>query len=153
MKDKLEKVKEFHDVFGIKNSDHPTLIDKDKYILRTRLMSEETIEYFDACEDGDLVEIADALGDQLYVLLGTMLVHGMQDKIDEIFDEIHRSNISKLGPGGKILRDPDGKVKKSELYIPPNIKSIITNPFSHEEDSVFLDNIKQDEYENDRTPD
>ena len=125
MKDVLNKVKEFHNTFGHPVADKPTLISQDQYILRHSLMQEENDEYIEACENKDLVEIADALGDQLYILAGTMLVHGMQDKIIEVFDEIQRSNMSKLGSDGKPIIREDGKILKSELYSPPDIKKII----------------------------
>ena len=88
-------------------------------------MSEENEEYLEAAKNGDLVEIADALGDQLYILCGTILKHGLQDKIVEVFKEIQRSNMSKLDENGKPIYREDGKVMKSELYFKPNIKSIL----------------------------
>ena len=88
-------------------------------------MSEENEEYLEAAKNGDLVEIADALGDQLYILCGTILKHGLQDKIVKVFKEIQRSNMSKLDENGKPIYREDGKVMKSELYFKPNIKSIL----------------------------
>lgn len=90
-------------------------------------MREENDEYLKACVAGDKVEIADALGDQLYILLGTMLVHGMQDKIEEVFDEIHQSNMSKLGEDGKPIYREDGKVLKGPNYFKPDIRKILNN--------------------------
>ena len=88
-------------------------------------MKEENDEYLDACKEGDLVEIADALGDQLYILCGTILKHGLQHKIEEVFDEIQKSNMSKLdGKGNPIFRE-DGKILKGENYFKPNIKKIL----------------------------
>jgi len=119
-------VRDFHEAFGIKNNDAPTarLTPKD-YRLRYDLMKEENEEYLEAAENGDMVEIADALGDMLYILAGTMLKHGMQDKIEEVFTEIQRSNMSKLDADGKPIYREDGKVLKSELYTRPNIASIL----------------------------
>ena len=88
-------------------------------------MKEENEEYLDAAKNGDLVEIADALGDQLYILCGTILKHGLQHKIAEVFDEIQRSNMSKLDADGNPIYREDGKVLKSELYFKPNIKAIL----------------------------
>ena len=88
-------------------------------------MKEENEEYLDAVKDGDLVEIADALGDQLYILCGTILKHGLQDKITEVFEEIQRSNMSKLDKNGNPIYREDGKVLKSDLYFKPNIAKII----------------------------
>jgi predicted HAD superfamily Cof-like phosphohydrolase len=88
-------------------------------------MKEENEEYLEAAKRGDIVEIADALGDQLYILCGTILRHGLQDKIVEVFREIQRSNMSKLDKEGKPIYREDGKVMKSELYFRPDIKSIL----------------------------
>ena len=74
---------------------------------------------------GDLVEVADALGDILYILCGTLLKHGLEHKIDEVFREIQRSNMSKLGADGKPIRRADGKVLKGPDYFPPAIASIL----------------------------
>ena len=97
MIDKINKVKKFHEVFLIGNEDNPkAIVDESIFLLRHRLMQEENEEYLEACQNGDMVEIADALGDMLYIWCGTVLKHGMQDVIGEIFDEIQRSNMSKL---------------------------------------------------------
>jgi len=118
----IEKVKQFHEAFNVPNASEPSLA--DDYQLRYDLFTEETQEYLEACKNGDLVEIADALGDQLYILCGTILRHGMQDKIVEVFNEIHRSNMSKLENGKPIYRK-DGKVLKGKNYFRPDIKSIL----------------------------
>ena len=88
-------------------------------------MREENEEYLDAASRGDLVEVADALGDMLYILCGTILEHGMQDKIEEVFSEIQRSNMSKLGPDGKPIYREDGKVLKGPEYFQPDIKGVL----------------------------
>jgi predicted HAD superfamily Cof-like phosphohydrolase len=88
-------------------------------------MREENEEYLDAAQNGDLVEIADACGDMLYILCGTLLKHGLQHKIEEVFTEIQRSNMSKLDANGKAIYREDGKVLKSDLYFKPDIKSIL----------------------------
>jgi len=88
-------------------------------------MKEENEEYLEAAKSNDLVEIADALGDQLYILCGTILRHGLQHKIEEVFTEIQRSNMSKLDADGKPIYREDGKVLKSELYFRPNIQKIL----------------------------
>ena len=126
LKDTIGAVEKFHDAFGIDNNYEPTAkISEADYALRHRLMAEENEEYLEAAENGDLVEIADALGDQLYILCGTILKHGMQDKIAEVFEEIQRSNMSKLDKDGKAIYREDGKILKSDLYFKPNIKSIL----------------------------
>jgi predicted HAD superfamily Cof-like phosphohydrolase len=88
-------------------------------------MKEENEEYLEAAKNGDIVEIADALGDQLYILCGTLLRHGLQLKIEEVFMEIQRSNMSKLDRNGKPIYREDGKVLKSELYFKPDIEKVL----------------------------
>jgi predicted HAD superfamily Cof-like phosphohydrolase len=122
----INKVKEFHEAFLIGNEEAPvgTISEKD-YLLRHRLMHEENEEYLEACKAGDITEIADALGDKLYILCGTILKHGLQHKIEEVFNEIHRSNMSKLDENGKPVFREDGKVMKSDRYFRPDIGKII----------------------------
>ncbi len=88
-------------------------------------MAEENEEYLEACQNGNLVEIADALGDMMYILCGTILSHGLQDKLELVFEEIQRSNMSKLGADGKPIYREDGKIMKGPKYFKPDIKSII----------------------------
>lgn len=126
IKKAIEFVEEFHNSFKIKNNHSPTTEVDDKVVqLRYDLMKEENDEYLEAARNGDLVEIADALGDQLYILCGTILTHGMQHKIWEVFEEIQKSNMSKLDKDGNPIYREDGKVLKSELYFKPDIKKII----------------------------
>mgnify|MGYP000270887619 CR=1 FL=1 len=121
-----EAVKAFHTAFKIGHREAPKAdLGLAKNMLRYKLMREENEEYLEAAENGDLVEIADALGDQLYILCGTILKHGLQHKIAEVFEEIQRSNMSKLDKDGKPIYREDGKVLKSDLYFKPNIKAIL----------------------------
>lgn len=122
---KIKSVEEFHNVFKIGNADEIKLIEEKEYTLRYNLIKEENEEYLEACQKGDIVEIADALGDQLYILFGTILKHGLEHKIEEVYDEIHRSNMSKLDENGKPIYREDGKVMKSNLYFRPDIKKIL----------------------------
>jgi predicted HAD superfamily Cof-like phosphohydrolase len=122
----ISNVEAFHNAFGIKNNYSPTTeLTDDEVELRFNLMKEENEEYLEAAKKGDIVEIADALGDQLYILCGTILRHGLQSKIEEVFQEIQRSNMSKLDENGKPIYREDGKVLKSSLYFRPDIKSIL----------------------------
>ncbi len=126
IQDTIKAVEIFHDAFGIKNNYQPTIeISINDIELRHRLMAEENEEYLEAAKNGDIVEIADALGDQLYILCGTILKHGLQDKIIEVFEEIQRSNMSKLDENGKAIYREDGKIMKSDLYFRPDIKAIL----------------------------
>ena len=126
MQNQLKSVKIFHEAFGIKISNKPTLeLSKDILKLRHSLMVEETNEYLKAVEERNLIEVADALGDMLYILCGTILTHGFQNLIEDIFDEIQTSNMSKLGYDGKPIYRNDGKVLKGPNYKKPNIKKFL----------------------------
>ena len=122
----IDSVEQFHNSFGITNAYSPLseLNDKDLK-LRYDLMKEENEEYLDAAKKGDLIEIADALGDMLYILCGTILKHGFQHKIADVFQEIQRSNMSKLDKNGNPIYREDGKVLKSDLYFKPDIKGVL----------------------------
>ena len=126
MKRKLEAVAEFHEAFGLGVAENPRAdIGSRKIDLRFNLMAEENEEYLEAAKNNDLVEVADALGDMLYILCGTILEHGMQHKIEEVFEEIQRSNMSKLGTDGKPIYRKDGKVMKGPDYFKPDIAKIL----------------------------
>lgn len=126
MKKQIGHVEKFHDTFGIPNEYKPVAAIKKELIeLRYKLMAEENDEYLEAALAGDEVEVADALGDMLYILCGTILSHGMQHKIEEVFEEIQSSNMSKLGEDGKPIYREDGKVLKGPGYFKPNIKAIL----------------------------
>ncbi|MBK9760512.1 MAG: nucleoside triphosphate pyrophosphohydrolase family protein [Flavobacteriales bacterium] len=126
LQETINHVRDFHDAFGIGNAADPIVDigEKDK-LLRYTLMREENEEYLEAANRGDLVEVADALGDMLYILCGTILKHGLQDKIAEVFEEIQRSNMSKLDADGKPIYREDGKVLKSDRYFRPDIAAIL----------------------------
>ena len=97
MQKQINSVKEFHTAFGIGYREVPIAnLGEAKNILRYHLMKEENEEYLEAVKNNDLTEIADALGDMMYILCGTIIEHGLQDKIEAVFDEIQRSNMSKL---------------------------------------------------------
>lgn len=126
MKSKIEAVRLFHNSFGLGVSETIQAdLGEHKNKLRFNLMDEENKEYFVAAQSNDLVEVADALGDMLYILCGTILEHGMQHKIEEVFEEIQRSNMSKLGADGKPIYREDGKVLKGPNYFKPNIETIL----------------------------
>ena len=129
MKEQINNLKEYNEAFEI-GANTPE--------LRFDLMAEENEEYLQACIIDDKVEIADALGDMLYILCGTIINHGMEDKIEEVFKEIHRSNMSKLGQDGKpmingfnIFNDnkPMGKVLKGPNYSEPNIQGVLDGTY------------------------
>ena len=126
MKHQIDAVKIFHETYNLNYKVSPIAhIGNEKINLRFKLMSEENEEYLDAAKNNDLVEVADALGDMLYILCGTIIEHGMQDKIEQVFDEIQRSNLSKLGEDGKPIYREDGKVMKGPNYFKPKISEIL----------------------------
>lgn len=126
MEKEIAAVREFHSVFNLGINNEPTTnIGGDRKMLRFNLMKEENEEYLEAAQNNNLVEVADALGDMLYILCGTIIEHGMQDKIVAVFEEIQRSNMSKLGKDGTPIYREDGKVLKGPNYFSPNIKKIL----------------------------
>jgi predicted HAD superfamily Cof-like phosphohydrolase len=126
MQKQINSVKEFHTAFGIGHSETPIAdLGETKNTLRYHLMKEENEEYLEAVKNNDLVEIADALGDMMYILCGTIIEHGLQDKIEAVFDEIQRSNMSKLGEDGKPIYREDGKVMKGPNYFKPDFTKIL----------------------------
>ncbi len=132
MKQELDKVANFHRVFKQIDGTEPQLISINDVRLRHKLMAEENDEYLEAATQGEtpnteerLVGIADALGDQLYILCGTILKHGMQHIIVDVFNEIHESNMSKLDENGQPIFREDGKILKGKDYFKPNIGEIL----------------------------
>jgi len=126
MESKIKAVELFHNAFGLGVSQWPLAdLGPEKNRLRFKLMEEENLEYLHAAQQGDLIEVADALGDMLYILCGTILEHGMQHKIEAVFEEIQKSNMSKLGADGKPIHREDGKVLKGPDYFSPDIRSVL----------------------------
>lgn len=124
----LEAVKEFHEAFDVPIESRPTIPTFSIRHLREKLITEEYSELKDALHDHDLVEIADALADLTVVVYGTALAYGIP--LDDVFAEVHRSNMSKLGEDGKpILRD-DGKVLKGPNFFKPDIERILNDASS-----------------------
>ena len=125
MKTQINKVRAFHNAFKQENGVTPSNTEQNVFELRHRLMAEENDEYLEACKNNDLIGIADALGDQLYILCGTILKHGLQNKIEDVFTEIHESNMSKLDDNGKPIFREDGKILKSKNYFKPDLSKFI----------------------------
>ena len=129
MNNQLKAVEEFHTTFGHPVGNKPMIIPMKRYDLRFSLMAEENEEYLEAARTGNKVEIADALGDMMYILSGTILEHGMQGIIEDVFNEIQSSNMSKLGKDGKPILREDGKILKGPGYFKPNIAQFITGQY------------------------
>jgi len=124
MNKQLEQVKEFHQKFQQTISETPTLLSIAESRLRFKLGEEEVLEYKDAAEEEDLVEVLDALADQLYILCGTILKHGLQDMIIPAFDLVHSNNMAKLGPDGNPIFREDGKIIKPEGFQKVELKTL-----------------------------
>ena len=122
----LEQVQEFHETYGLPVEDAPNITDAQTNELRINLLAEELDEMKEALADGDMVEVLDALTDLQYVLDGAYLSFGLHDVKDAAFEEVHRSNMSKLGEDGKpIRREGDGKVMKGPNYFKPDMAKFI----------------------------
>ena len=122
----MDKVRHFHETFGGYIEHTPTAnVSKELTEGRINIFQEELKEYREAIDNGDIVEIADALTDMLYVVLGTFITHGLQEFALDLFDEVHRSNMSKLDENGQPVFRKDGKILKSKLFSEPDLRSII----------------------------
>jgi len=125
MKKQLGSLLEFHDKFNVNIEHNPTIPQKDRRKLRQSLLEEELREFKEAWKKDDIVGVADALVDLQYVLLGTVVEFGLASKFEELFDEVHKSNMTKLKKNGKPRYRKDGKVIKSKEFIEPNLKKIL----------------------------
>lgn len=125
MNKQIDDVKDFHDAFSIPVEESPVIPSKERCALRYSLIREELEEFKQAFEAGDLVEVADALTDLQYVVFGSVLEFGLHHKFAELFAEVQRSNMSKLDKDGQPIYREDGKVLKSDLFTPPDLKTII----------------------------
>ena len=114
----------FHEVFDLPRQASPNVgIDESLARLRIALLEEEVGEFAEAVAAADLVAIADALADIVYVAYGTAVTYGID--LDMVLGEVHRSNMSKLGTNGRPLIRADGKVIKSDQYVPPDIARVL----------------------------
>lgn len=119
----FELVGDFMEAFGQEVQLEPTWPDFNTRELRLELIQEELDELSDAVADRDMIQIADALTDLLYVVYGAGHAFGID--LDECFQEVHSSNMSKLGPNGKPIHREDGKVMKGPGYFEPDLESIL----------------------------
>lgn len=121
-------VRAFHEAFGHPVADKPTIPDEEQKALRLALIGEELDELSNALYNDDIVGVADALGDLIYVVVGTAVVTGVP--LTPVLEEIQVSNMSKLNPDGTVSYHPNGKVKKPEGWEAPNIHAIIQEAYS-----------------------
>jgi predicted HAD superfamily Cof-like phosphohydrolase len=125
MKKQIEQVTEFHRIFKLPIRYLPQLIPNDEFEMRFSLIIEETNELLHAYRNNDLIEFADGLIDTLYVLIGLAVQSGFSDKLEFLFDDVHKSNMTKLDENGLPIFRNDGKILKSNLFKPPNLKTLI----------------------------
>lgn len=119
----FEKVEQFMLAFGQAVCKQATTADPDTQRLRIELIREELDELVDAISNDDIVEVADALTDILYVTYGAGHAFGIN--LDDCFDEVHSSNMSKLGATGRPIYRDDGKILKGENYFAPDLTKIV----------------------------
>lgn len=117
-------IRDFHRAFELLINIQPVAqIPGDVQTLRKKLIEEEFIELQEAIDNEDIVKIADGLGDLLYVVYGAAVSYGID--MEPIFNEIHRSNMSKMWPDGKVHKNELGKVVKPDSYSPADLKPIL----------------------------
>ncbi len=116
-------VMEWHTTYGVPVGEKPKWLDSERLELRLELIREEHYELLRAVEHHSIVDVADALGDLVYVIYGMAIEMGIN--LDAILAEIQRSNMSKLGEDGKPIYREDGKVLKGPNYSPPDLKSVL----------------------------
>jgi predicted HAD superfamily Cof-like phosphohydrolase len=116
-------VREFHRAFGLDTRTAPTEVSPELAAHRGELLAEEAAEVAEVAVDGPLDRLAHELADVVYVAYGTALVHGID--LDSVIAEIHRSNMTKLGPDGRVARREDGKVLKGDHYRAPDVSGVL----------------------------
>ncbi|MEU4872344.1 MazG nucleotide pyrophosphohydrolase domain-containing protein [Streptomyces sp. NPDC021608] len=116
-------VREFHRAFGLDVRSTPTEVPPALAEQRKNLLAEEAAEVAEVSHGGLLDRLAHELADVVYVAYGTALVHGID--LDAVLAEIHRSNMTKIGPDGRIARRADGKVLKGEHYRAPDVSAVL----------------------------
>jgi predicted HAD superfamily Cof-like phosphohydrolase len=120
----MTSVARFHLSFGLPLAVRPQYrIDAELGALRIDLLEEEVGEFREAVESNDTIAIADALADIVYVAYGAALTFGID--LDAVVREVHRSNMSKLGPDGRPLLRGDGKVLKPPSYVRPDVRRVL----------------------------
>lgn len=125
-KSTLDQVREFHETYGLPVKPAPDISDPKTNALRINLLAEELEELKEALQAGDVVEVLDALTDLQYVLDGAYLSFGLHDVKDAAFNEVQRSNMSKLGADGKpIRRESDGKILKGPNFFEPDLSQFV----------------------------
>lgn len=138
MEKQILQLKEFQEAFGIESPKRPKMLPKKRAVLRHKLLQEEVDELKNS---KNLLDASDAIIDSMYILLGTAYEFGLSDRLVLLFDEVHRSNMSKIGPDGKAIFREDGKILKPETYSPPKLQPIIDRDFSLYNENEILQEI------------
>jgi predicted HAD superfamily Cof-like phosphohydrolase len=127
MEKQIKQVQAFYEAFNVPTPETMRYLHKERALLRHKLLQEEVGELLDASmsSQGTLVDVADAITDCFYILIGTAIEYGIAEKLPALFDEVHSSNMSKLGENGKPMYREDGKVMKGPDYRKPNLKNIV----------------------------
>jgi predicted HAD superfamily Cof-like phosphohydrolase len=127
MEKQIKQVQAFYEAFNVPTPETMRYLHKERALLRHKLLQEEVGELLDASmsSQGTLVDVADAITDCFYILIGTAIEYGIAEKLPALFDEVHLSNMSKLGENGKPMYREDGKVMKGPDYRKPNLKNIV----------------------------
>ena len=118
-----QQVLEFHKTFKVDHPDTPQFLSDFRMKVRYRLIKEELEEFYDAYVALDIVEAADALGDMLFVVFRAATEMGID--LEPVFDEIFRSNMTKLGANGEPIVDKLGKILKGPNYEPPDLRKVM----------------------------
>lgn len=145
MEKQILQVKEFQDAFGASCAERPTMLKKKRAALRQSLLQEEVDELKSA---KNIVDVADAVTDCLYILYGTAHEYGIADRLVMLFDEVHRSNMSKVGEDGKAIFREDGKVLKPDTYSPPKLEPILERDWTIYKGNEIIDEIAAIEKKN-----
>lgn len=138
MEKQILQLKEFQESFNIPAPKRPKMLTKKRSTFRQKLLQEEVDELKDA---RNILDVSDAITDCMYILIGTAYEYGLSDRLVLLFDEVHRSNMSKVGPDGKAIFREDGKVLKPETYSPPKLQPIIDRDFSLYSENEILQEI------------
>lgn len=141
MKRQIMQVKSFQSAVDAPMPEKPIMLDHQRAYLRNRLLVEEVQELADA---KDLVDVADAITDSMYILIGTAHEYGLADRIEMCFDEVHISNMTKF-PEGKAVFNEYGKVVKPDSFRPPKLDRIINRDFSQYKEGSHLREILKQE--------
>lgn len=141
MEKQLLQVREFQVAFDAPLPPKPKMLSKHRAALRQRLLQEEVDELRDS---KNLIDVADALSDILYITFGTAHEYGLADRLTMLFDEVHTSNMTKLGEDGKPIYREDGKVLKPVGYRAPNLRPIIERDFTVYKNSEAMQELARE---------